>query len=94
MGKATGYTCDRKECGAFEATEAKPPLGWVIVRPVAEHPTAVDPQLSSQEFIYCGDYCLAISAVERFEARSEKRFQRPYKTQHPGRGGHKGKADE
>lgn len=89
MGKATGYTCDRQGCGRFEASEDnKPPKGWVTIRPSAVHPTTVDSPLSTQEFIYCGDYCLAVAAVERYEAREEKKFSRPYSKPHPGRRGH------
>lgn len=64
MGKSVGYTCDRAECGKFEARQHNtPPPGWIQLSVNIERPSAED----NNRMDLCSNYCLALIAAERAE---------------------------
>lgn len=65
MAKATGFACDRKECGKFEVGEALP-LGWITLG--VQVSASSGSGVSRNTFELCSNYCAAILLADRADA--------------------------
>lgn len=74
MAKATGFICDRPDCGAFQATtETDPPPGWIVVRPYVPRDGQPSKSQSAGEILVCGNRCLKMVASDRAKAEKPER---------------------
>lgn len=71
MAEVRGRVCDRQGCDTLVTDIRDLPLGWIQVIPKTDKP-------DDKPLEYCSNYCAAYVFVNRYEAETDKRFQRQH----------------